>query len=230
MKKLWLQLADRFDAMMPRERLMVFLALIAVVSALFYFLTLNPALARYQLVQQQMQQDEKLLRSLDEEELSLIRAASADPDAAVRAQIAATRQELAALQATLGSAGGRLVDPAQAARMLKDLVAAQSGVTLVSMQAGEAQNLLIDSEDEGKAPGAAPAPAAPQGAKGLYRHTLRIALRGDYAALSRYVAQLEKLTWSMQVAELKLVSEQWPEARLELVLHIISLERAWLAF
>ncbi|MEN3109647.1 hypothetical protein ACFONG_14320 [Uliginosibacterium paludis] len=228
MKKLWLKLADRFDAMMPRERLMVFLALIAVVSAIFYFWSLNPALVRYQLVQQQMQQDEKLLRGLDEEELALIRAASADPDAAVRAQIEASRQELAAVQAELGGAGGKLVEPAQAARMLRDLIKAQGGsVELVSMQAGEVQNLLVDSESTSRP---APAVAAEGGLKGLYRHRLRLALRGDYAALNRYVGQLEKLPWNMQVAELKLSSERWPQARLELVLHVISLERAWLAF
>jgi hypothetical protein len=34
----------------------------------------------------------------------------------------------------------------------------------------------------------------------------------------------------MQVTELMLSSERWPQARLELVLHVISLERAWLAF
>lgn len=227
MKKLWLQLADRFDAMMPRERLMVFLALIALVSAVFYFWSLNPALVRYQQVQQQMQQDEKLLRGLDEEELALIRAASADPDAAVRAQIAASRQELAAVQAELGGAGGKLVEPAQAVRMLRDLISAQGGnVELASMQAGEVQNLLVEGDGEGK-PSAAVSDAS---LKGLYRHSLRLALRGDYAALTRYVAQLEKLPWNMRVAELKLSGEHWPQARLELVLHVISLERAWLAF
>lgn len=220
MKKLWILLADRFDALAPRVRLLVFLGLIALLSLLFYALSVQPALARYELARQANAQDEQRIAKLREQEVELIRASSADPDAESRRQIDAVQRERAELRRTMAANG--LVDPARAASMLRQLIADQGGVELISMQAGEVLDLLASEEGAARAAGGTH--------DGLYRHSLKLSLRGTYAGLSRYVAGVERLAWQPKVAELKITTEKWPQARLELVLHVNSLERAWLAF
>lgn len=220
MKKLWILVADRFDALLPRERLVVFLCLISILCAIFYFGSVQPALARYEQGRQAYARDEKRIAKLREQEVALIRAGSIDPDAETRRQIEALQRERMGKRKTMATNG--LVDPARAAAILRHLIAEQGGVELVSMRAGEVVDLLAAEGAAGKVP--------VPGHVGLYRHSLKLSLRGSYTALSRYVAGVEKLSWQPKVAELKVATEQWPQARLDLTLHVNSLERAWLAF
>lgn len=227
MKKLWIALSDRFDAMQPRERLMVFCAVIALILGVFYVFSLNPALERYQKARQQLAQDEHMLNNLAQEEVSLVQANARDPDAPVRQQIAAARAEHEAVQAALNSTAAGLTTPTRTVRVLRELISAQQGLTLVSMQIGEVQDLLA-----GLAP--ASAASAPSGSdmpvQGLFRHTLRMSLEGSYFALSQYVGRVEELPSGIRVGKVQIDAGQWPQARMELVLYINSLERAWLAF
>lgn len=218
MKKYWLLLADRFDAMAPRERLLVFLAAVAVCAGIFVLAVVDPALARYQKASAKLQQSHQGVQQVDAAELLLIDAASRDPDAEVRGQIDQARKQLEARQGELGLAGLRLGKPEQRVALLRDLIGAQRGLELVSIKSGAVQDLL----------GAASAPAA-DGA-GLYQHSVELTVRGDFAALGGYLHALEALPEPMRPAKLELVVEQYPKALMTLTLNLISVERAWLVF
>lgn len=225
MKKHWLLLADQFDAMRPRERLMVFIALVAVLAGGFYVLLLNPALARYQLARQQLQQSELALNTLNQQELLLTEASSRDPDQDERARLQALDQQVTALRSQLTGPAARLATPEKMNALLRALIAGQKNLHLLSISSGEVQDLLAAPQ-----PGAELQAPASKGALSLYRHSVKLVLQGDYAALSSYLRQLETLPWQMEAAQVQIRSENWPQATLSLTLHINSLERAWLAF
>lgn len=218
MKKIWLATADRFDALRPRERLMVFLACVAVLIGVFVLGVLNPALSRYQQARQSLQQSEAALRTLDQQEVQLIEGSSRDPDQAERAQLAELGQALARLRRELTGPEARLSTPEKMSALLRELIGAQKNLRLVSIRSGEVEDLL--------APAAASAPLAVS----LYRHSVKLVLQGDYAAFERYLRQLEALPWQLEITEMQIKTDQWPQATLSLTLGINSLERAWLAF
>lgn len=220
MKKLWLQLGDRFDALQPRERLLVFLALVALLAGLFVFLLLNPALARYQAARKVVQQSEKSLQGFAEQEVLLIEGSSRDPDLAERAALAAQARELDELRRTLLGGEHGLMSPELMSERLRALIAARKGLELVSIQSGEAQDLLAGP---GNSPGTRPL-------RSLYRHSMKLVLRGEYPALHAYLREVEALPGQLSTSELRLRSEAWPQASLTLTLKFNSLERAWLAF
>lgn len=222
MKKLWLMLGDRFDALLPRERLMVLLALVAVFAGLFYVGVLNPALVRYQLARQSVQQNEAQLNSLAEQEVLLIGGASRDPDQEEREQLSVLDRDMAALRNQLTGPNARLASPEQMSGMLRALIAAQKNLHLVSISSGEVQDLLAPIDPA--------APAAARAQLGLYRHSVKLELQGDYAAITAYLRQLENLPWQMEVSRVAIRTQVWPQASLNLTLNINSLERAWLAF
>lgn len=76
--------SDRFDARTPRERLLVFLGLVAGVALLFFLVFFQPALGRYQGSVAAVQQSETAINALNTQELVLIQAMATDPDADTR--------------------------------------------------------------------------------------------------------------------------------------------------
>lgn len=217
MKKLWLAAADRFDALQPRERLVIFLAVVALLVAAFVLLVLDPALSRYRVANTQLQQGEQTLQALDAQEVALIQASHADPDAATREAIAALQAGNLRLREQLDTAQARFVPPAQMGALLRDLVATQPGLELLALRTGKRDNLM---------------PPGPDGEPraGLYRHEVELELRGSYAALTAYLQGIEQLPWQLGFGAASLRVDTYPQARLRLVLHTISLEQAWLGF
>ncbi|KAF7597708.1 MAG: hypothetical protein CGU28_17060 [Candidatus Dactylopiibacterium carminicum] len=163
MNRLWLQLADRFDACAPRE-------------------------------------------------LALIQASQLDPDAASRQEIARLEDENKRLRVALDSEQALFVPPAQMAVLLRELIAGQQGLELLSLKAGNPEPLLAQKD----------API------GLFRHSLDLELRGSYATLAAYLAHVERLPWRLGFSSLSLRTETAPRANLKLILYTVSLEATWL--
>ena len=185
MKKSWLFLADRFDALKPRERLAVFLALAAVLVGLFFFLVFNPGYARYQQAQTSLRQSGQEMAVVHASELALLQGASLDPDAEARALIGQLDGENARLRSSLANAQAQLASPAQMTGMLRDLIAAQKDLELVSLRSAPAENLLAPMSGADKT-----LPGRVAGGSGLYRHGIELSVRGDYQTLASYLRKV----------------------------------------
>ena len=225
MKKAWLFLADRFDALKPRERLAIFLALAAALVGLFFVLALNPAYARIQQAQRSLEQSEQALAAARAGELALLQRASLDPDAETRRLIAQVSEENDALRGKLASTQAQLASPGKMTEMLRDLIAAQQGVELVSMHTAVPEDLLSRAMATDKSPAARPATTS-----SLYRHAIELSVRGDYQALAGYLRRVESLPWKIELADMSLKAGQYPQATMTLTLYTLSLERTWLSF
>lgn len=214
MKKHWLKLADQFDARSPRERFTVFIGLTALLLALAYLYGFEPALARQQKASLSLEESTRKQALLAEQEIALIAAGSQSPDAAAIAQLQAIIKENNALRDALGTV--RLATPEKTITVLRDLIAAQKGLELIKLRAGE--------------PVAEPGSALPAGVPGIYRHAIEISVRGRYPDLLAYVRQIEALSWPMQSGRLHIQTDSYPQSTMTLTLYTLSLERAWLGF
>ena len=221
MKKAWLFLADHFDALKPRERLAIFLALTAMLVGLFFVLAFNPGYARYQKARASLQQSEQELLAMRAAELGLMQGASVDPDADAKRQISRLSEENGALRSSLASTQARLASPEKMTGMLHDLIAAQKELELVSLRSMPPEDLLK------AASGDKPAAVA---AQSVYRHGIELSVRGDYQALANYLHKIESLPWKIHLAEMNLKVDKHPQAIMTLTLYTLSLERAWLSF
>lgn len=225
MKKVWLLMADHFDALKPRERVAVFMALAAVLVGVFFFFAFNPAYARYQQARSYVQLSEQGLAAVSAEELALLQQASLDPDAEIRQTTSSLVNENARLRASLVSAQAHLASPAKMTEMLRDLIAGQKGLELVSLRSVPAEDVLA-SVDAGEK---LPVLNAPK-SQSLFRHGIELTVRGDYQTLAAYVRKVENLPWKIRLGQMNLKSGVYPQAMLSLNLYTLSLERAWLSF
>jgi MSHA biogenesis protein MshJ len=64
--------------------------------------------------------------------------------------------------------------------------------------------------------------------KQIYKHGVRITVRGSYLDLLSYAAALEKLPEQMFWGEAKLSVEKYPDSLFTLTLYTLSLDKTWL--
>lgn len=225
----WQPLVTKFEALNLRERVLIAVMVNVGLAAAINSALLEP-LARQQkkmtpvVVQQQSQ-----ATAMEAQLKALKQTLSSDPDAAGRARLALLNRELAEIDISLGGVQKKLVAPDNMARLLEDILNRNRQLRLVGLKTLPLAPLVERKEKEG---GAAPQPAAasqPPVEQVVYKHGVEITLQGSYPDLLRYLTELEGLPWRMYWATAEFRVEQYPQARLTLVVYTLSLDKTWLS-
>jgi MSHA biogenesis protein MshJ len=207
----------RIDALSLRERAILFVSLLAVLF-LFANQVLFPAL-RVQQKQLEQQIGEKLaqLNTINSEIGRIVAQGTEDPDAAQRARIAELHRQFAELEISAADITRGLVSPREMTHLVHTMLRQNSALQLV-----KAENLAPEaiSLDGGEKPTA--------GGPVVYRHGLRLQVRGRYADIARYLDTLERLNWRVMWGDVKLETERYPVTYATLTLYTLSLDKAWI--
>ena len=227
MKERWQKLSSRFNALAPRERVLVFVATLFVTIAIFYVGAIEPLLLQKKRLAAQLAEARQNIKTTDD--LMRIQESAADPHAVKRSYRDALRKQLSEIDQNMQGLQKGLVPPEHMARLLEEMLVRGHGLQLMSLRTLPAQRF--------ENPGAAPAPkAGDKGAKpaakeperSVYQHSYEIVLQGSYADFHDYLAGLERLPWRMFWGRMTLDSEQYPRLRVTLTVHTLSLSKAWL--
>lgn len=229
MRHYWLVLSDRFDALKPRERWIVFATLIVCLFGLVYFLFLDPALTRRNLYQQQISKNQSLASELQNQEQALVQLSLQDPDQEKRKQINTILATNQATRIELSSFQMQLAPPEKMPRLLADLLARQPGLVLLGVKTLKTENLLADKTEETTAETSSSNPQTHATIPGVYRHGLEISVRGDYAALAAYARKVEQLPWKFYWGDLQLNVDEYPHSIMTFTVYTMSLDQAWLS-
>ncbi|HHJ13382.1 MAG TPA: hypothetical protein ENJ79_03270 [Gammaproteobacteria bacterium] len=207
------RIADRVDALQLRERLL----LLAAGTALLFFgtdlLLLQPILKRQQHARAEIGQLESQLAAGREQARLLRYRSEEDPLLVRREQYNRMQQELAALDRRIRDQLGVLVEPAQAADLLKQVLQRQPGLSLRALKA-TAEPLREDPAHTVEAL----ADRDPEIPAGIGRYHLSLVVEGSYPKLLAYLGALEALPWKFFWEQIDFRSESWPRAvtRIEL--------------
>lgn len=208
------QIRDRIDALSLRERVLIFLAAAAVVAYIWHLLFMAPLSQRQDMAQVRVQEVRERVADINASITETIRARESDPDAQRRARLGELELELAELDQRLASMTGDLIEPTHMAVVLERILERQEGLELISLRALDSRPLLRD-EDMG-------------GLGNIYRHGVRIEMRGRYGAVLNYLKALETLDSNLYWGSLQLDMERWPDNRVVLVVHSLSLREGWI--
>jgi MSHA biogenesis protein MshJ len=201
MKKWWLAQSARIDALSLRERLFVFLSVIACALALADVLWLSPAMDAHQ-------QQTKLSNAQDNEVQRLRSELTNTPkpvdvNLPLRTEVAELQQQLAQLQAGNSDAAGGgspALEP-----VLAEFMRRRPGLSLVST------TTLSADATAGKE----------QAVTGVARRGVELKVAGPYAELQRYVKSLEQALPNLRWGPMQLRSDKQPP---ELTLQVFVLE------
>ena len=236
----------RIDALSLRERALLF----AVVLGILLFVALQivfPALAaQHKRLEGELTARREQVRLVYAQTEQLVTERGRDRDALNRARIAELKTRLAAADGGTGALSRGFVSPREMAPLIRQVLGRHGGLEVVRVE-----NLPpVVLGELASAPSAARGPrldpiaetvTAPSGKAGarpagertsthppVYKHGLRVEVKGGFADLVRYLQALERLEWGVLWEEARLETEAYPVSRLTVVIYTLSTEQAWL--
>jgi MSHA biogenesis protein MshJ len=208
MKQQWTRLLERIDALSLRERVFLFISVIACALALADVLWLSPAQTQYKQLTQRFASQSAELDRLRVELKSIARPE--DPSVVVRAEIVAADARLDALNADIKTLVPLVQNGPELEQVLVQLLRRQEGLTLVGLT-----TLKPEATATGSAAAALPA--------GMRKRGLELRVSGSYAELVRYVKTLESAMPSLRWGALQLKGEQQPP-ELTLQVYVVGVQ------
>jgi len=233
LKQHWLKLAARIDALSQRERIMSFAAAAALMVFAVHMGVIGPLLRKQEQLRSQVIQQQNNIAGVNEQIAQKLQEAAADPDAPLRARLAAVRAESGQLDESLRAMQKGLVAPERVAPLLEAILRANGRLKLVSMRTLPVEPLSgigARKDADAAAPAAAAAPAKNARRDLLFRHGVELTVRGSYLDMVDYMTALEGLPAQLFWGKAQLEVEEYPSVRLTLTLYTLSLDEKWMKF
>lgn len=215
------RIGARIDAMTLRERTIMFVSLL-VGLFLLADQVLFPGL-RNQQKQLEKQTSDQLaqLNTINDQITQMVAENTEDPDVLLRARLAELKQRYAELETSSADITRGLVSPREMARLTQTLLRDNSGLQLVKAENLPAEVIPLAESEASKS-------EAPVSGPSVYRHGLRLEVKGSYADIVRYLYKLERLNWRVMWGEVKIETVQYPTSTATLTIYTLSLDKAWI--
>ena len=206
--------ADRIDAMSIRERGLIFITVMVVLYVFACKVLFGPVHLEKDRLQKLVDQKHEETKLLELQIQGMLGGGSQDPDAAKRERLAAIEQSLKNIDTALSQVTSGLVPPKEMARMVEQMLLKNRGLQVIKVESLPAAPLL-----EG-----APAASGPM----VYKHGMRIELKGSYLDILRYLKSLETMPWKVFWGQATLDAEKSPVSKLNLLIYTLSTHEAWI--
>jgi len=215
-------LVERLDARSLRERALVFGAGVALVYMAWQSFLMDPITARAKAAEQHLADVRRQTAVLD----AAGTASTADPAVAAGLRNRALAGRLDALETELHALAQGYVAPDRMPELLRELLAGQQGLKLVSLS-----NLPVQSLSQTPAAGSAPgvAVAIAPGDRGPFLHPVEMVVEGDYASVVAYLRALEALPWRIHWQRVEVAAGDYPLNRIRIVIGALSLSSDWIS-
>ncbi|MCY7304701.1 MAG: hypothetical protein LH632_00845 [Rhodoferax sp.] len=200
MNKTWQSLSRRIDALSLRERVFLFLSLIAVCVAITDQVWLAPARSVHLNVKQRFAAESLELQRL--REAVKAKASAADPAKLVREEIAAAKAETASVDAAIAMLAGPTRGTVNLQDVLVHFLRRHAALTLVKTGNLPGEVVAGGSGQPGQAGAAAKV--------AVVRQAMELTVAGPFAELVRYVETLERALPDLRWGTMKLAAEQQP--------------------
>ncbi|MEK9134139.1 MAG: hypothetical protein AAB333_04690, partial [Pseudomonadota bacterium] len=192
---------DRIDAMSLRERGLIFVTLLVAL----YFVAVNvlfgPVNADKDRLQKQVSQLHEETRLLELQVQSMVSGGDNNPEAVKRRKIASLQENLKTMEVALSRVTAGLVPPKEMTKLVEQMLLKNRGLEVIKVESLPSTPLL-----EG-------APEGGSGGSMVYKHGMRIELKGNYLDILRYLRSLEGLEWKVFWGQVTLQTEKHPVSK-----------------
>jgi MSHA biogenesis protein MshJ len=224
LKQRWEHLADKIDSMSTRERAMIFVAVLFLLVSAINALFLDPLLAKQKQLSVQLIQQQEKMKEI-QANLNLLAQAQKDSvNSPLRERIKLLQQQISDGEIYLKGRRDKLVPPEKMGDLLEKVLSKNGQLQLLALETLPASPLV---EPPAKQEGAAVEVKASK-ERQIYKHGVKITVRGSYADLLQYLAELEKLPTQMFWGGAQMHVTRYPTAELTLTLYTLSLDTTWL--
>ncbi len=208
---------DRIDAMSLRERGLIFVTLLVALYFVAVNMLFGPVYTEKDRLQKQLDQRHEETRLLEMQVQSTVGQEN-NPEEIKRRKIASLQENLKSMDAALDRATAGLVPPKEMAKLVEQMLVKNHGLEVIKMESLPAAPLLEGSaETGGKASESM-----------VYKHGMRIELKGNYLDILRYLKSLEGLEWKVFWGQVTLQAEKYPVSKVSLLIYTLSTHQGWI--
>ncbi len=208
------------DTRAPRERLVLAVTFLVVLTLLWYVLLIEPLALHKQALAAQINSVTVRVSALDQAAGAIVAGAVQDPNAENRQQKGLLEEEIGRLDERLAALTGELISPQQMVAVLEEMLKRRRQLSLTRLENLPSEPMLE------------PPPSDSQVEKvrqrNLYRHPLRIELTGNYLEVLAYLQSLEQLPRKLYWQDLALSVEEYPQAKITVTVYTLSLKEDWI--
>jgi MSHA biogenesis protein MshJ len=214
-------IVTKVDGFSLRERMLIFFAAAALVVAMVNALVLDPQLEKQKKISAEVVQQQEKMKQVQAQIETLLQARQADANSPLREQIRVLHEKIAEGNTYLQGRRDKLVPPEKMAQLLQQVLSKNGHLLLVALNTLPV-SLLVEPSDE------AAAARMTDAEKQIFKHGVKITVRGSYADLLQYLNALEKLPTQMFWGVAKMDVVRHPVVELTLTLYTLSLDKIWL--
>lgn len=215
----WQALSEAFMGRRRRERVLLVVAVASVVVLGAWQLLVTPVLQEHKRVVERIDSTRESLEMLLDQESALRRELDEDPNAPLRNRISQLQDRLDRYDQRLEALTTGLISPPEMVELLKRMLVQHEGVSLEGVSHRAPQPVAVEgdgnSEDD-------------DGEPGLYAHPVEVTVHGGFHDVLGYLRDLEGLDERLGWRSLEYQTRDWPEARVRIRLHTLSLHEEWL--
>lgn len=224
------KMADRFNSLVIRERLLLVGAALAAIYICFDFLAIGPTQKKMAESAASIVAQTKQLDSLKAEELILTKVLSNDPNTRLKRELDELTSQLNQMDRDIQQVSAGLVSGEQLAVMLQDVLKLTDKLQVESLHTLPPEKLNLNPnspapvDKSAKAtPSAIAIPLITIPELNLYRQGVKLVIQGNYFQVLDYLKQLEQTPWRFYWDELHYRVLEYPIAQVELQVYTLSL-------
>lgn len=223
MMRYWIIARDRIGGLSLRERAIIFVTAALVLVSLVGEVLLAPLHAKRKMLTDRVVQQQERTKELQAQLQNLLQAQRDDSHSPLRLRQEQLRRQLQEQMEYLEARREHLVAPGKMAEVLGRVLHENQRVQLVELKTLPVGPLVDKPQEAGVVQ-----PVAAEGQHQIFRHGVRITVRGSYPDLLGYASALEKLPARLYWGDASLSVDRYPDAVLTLTVYTLSLDQTWL--
>lgn len=214
------RLGTRIDSMSLRERTIMFVSLLVALFLLADQVLFPKLRMQQKQLEQQISTQLAQLNTINDQVARIVRENTEDPELLLRQRLTELKKRYAELEISSADITRGLVNPREMTRLVHSVLRENNTLQLVKAENLPPEAIPLAAAEK-PANAATPGPA-------VYRHGLRLQVKGRYPDVVRYLHTLERLNWRVMWGEVKLETVQYPSTLATLTLYTLSLDKAWI--
>ncbi|EEX34945.1 MULTISPECIES: type II secretion system protein GspM [Vibrio] len=208
MQQLWLQLNDKFQTLSLREKWLLTLCGLVVLSVMLLIWLIEPTVKANHALSGQLSSTKQTVQRLEGDILLATAKLNKDPNQNIDLEFKKLLTESQQLSEQLAQIIENLISPSQMARLLEDVLAGTKGLKLVSLESMTAEPITGGADNQTRT--------------GYYLHPVRLELTGSYFSILTYLNTLESLPVNYYWRSFSYTVEVYPTARLVLEVYTLG--------
>ena len=208
MQQLWLQLNDKFQTLSLREKWLLTLCGLVVLSVMLLIWLIEPTVKANHALSGQLSSTKQTVQRLEGDILLATAKLNKDPNQNIDLEFKKLLTESQQLSEQLAQIIESLISPSQMARLLEDVLAGTKGLKLVSLESMTAEPITGGADNQTRT--------------GYYLHPVRLELTGSYFSILTYLNTLESLPVNYYWRSFSYTVEAYPTARLVLEVYTLG--------